>query len=492
MERSTGVPARSPLRRYLLLLLVLAPALTGCTAWRSYPAQAFPSAVYHNPRGGQEPINFLHLRQDPPPVHLLGPDDVLGIYIEGVLGQADEAPPVHFPENGDIPPAVGYPIPVREDGTLSMPLVPAMHVSGLTLPQAEAEIRKAYTVGKRILAEDRARIIVTLIRPRTYRVFVVREDITSKGVSVGPGGMILGSPKRGMVYPVDLPAYKNDVLNALAESGGLPGLEAKNEVTILRGAFNVSKGNAVAQLTSATEATDPEESGEPISRLACLLQEVSDSPFKFEEASPLGDCPIVAPAPVPGACPCPLAPQLIPPYVQGVHQDPDPGVAKIPLRLTPGMPPPEISEEDIILASGDVVFIESREAEVFYTGGLLQGGQFPIPRDYDLDVLGAMAMAGGSVASGASGAGGGTNFGGGYSRGIGVSFPPTRAIVVRQVNGQQISIRVDLRRALTDPSERILVEPNDLIMLEYKPLELIANIILSNVQLNYFLNSIGR
>ena len=454
-------------------------------------------------------------------MHLLGPDDVLGIHIEGVLGPLNEAPPIHFPERGDIPPAVGYPIPVREDGTLPLPMVSPIHVSGLTLAQAEEEIRKAYTVGKQILAGDQAPIIVTLIRPRTYRVFVVREDITSRGVSLGPGEMILGSAKRGMVYPVDLPAYKNDVLNALAESGGLPGLEAKNEVTILRGAFNVSKGvskgNAVAQLTSATEATDlqatdkevtdlevtnlevtdlevtnPDVTGEPISRLACLLQEVDDSPFNLERTVPGGNCPVVAPAPIPGACPCPLTPQLMPPYLGGVPQDPDPGVTKIPLRLTPGSPAPEISEEDIILASGDVVFIESREAEVFYTGGLLQGGQFPIPRDYDLDVLGAIAMAGGSVASGASGAGGSTSFGAGYSRGIGVSFPPTRAIVVRQVNGQQISIRVDLRRALSDPSERILVEPNDLIMLEYKPLELIVNIILSNVQLNYFLNSIGR
>ena len=89
MERSSGVPAISPLRRYLLCLLILAPAFTGCTAWRSLPAQNFPSAVYYSPRGNQEPINFLHLRQDPPPLHLLGPDDVLGIYIEGVLGLAD-------------------------------------------------------------------------------------------------------------------------------------------------------------------------------------------------------------------------------------------------------------------------------------------------------------------------------------------------------------------------------------------------------------------
>jgi protein involved in polysaccharide export with SLBB domain len=466
----------------------------GCTAWRSLPASAFPSAVSHSPRGGQEPINFLHLRQDPPPVHLLGPDDVLGIYIEGVLGLSDEAPPVHFPQNGDIPPAIGYPIPVREDGKLSMPFVPPIPVSGLTLAQAEEEIRKAYTVRQRILAEDRARIIVTLIRPRTYRVFVVREDTTAPGVRRGdsPGELVLGSGKRGEVHAVDLRAYENDVLHALSETGGLPGLDAKNEVTILRGAINVSKGRSGVQPTSALETPDVEEAHAPVSRLASLLQEVSDSPFQLEGAVPGDDVPVAVPTPTPGLCPCPLAPQLLPPNLEGVLDSPEAGVVKIPLRITPGMPAPEVSEEDIILNAGDVVFIESREAEVFYTGGLLRGGQFPIPRDYDLDVLGAIAMSGGSVAAGASGAGSSTSFGTGYGRGIGVSFPPTRAIVVRQVNGRQISIRVDLRRALTNPSERILVEPNDLIMLEYKPLELIANIILSNVQINYFLNSIGR
>ena len=388
---------------------------------------------------------------------------------------------------------MGYPIPVREDGTLALPLVPATPVSGLTLAQAEDEIRKAYTEYKQILQKDRARIIVTLIRPRTYRVFVVREDTTAPGLRRGdaPGELVLGSGKRGEVHAVDLPAYENDVLHALSETGGLPGLDAKNEVTILRGAFSKRAGDEMAQLVSATEIVDVDQTGEPISRLAGLLQQVSDSPFQLEGSIPYPDGATLAPAPVPGACPCPLAPQLIPPNFQGGFQNRDPGIVKIPLRLPPGLPAPEISEDDIILNNGDVVFIESREAEVFYTGGLLRGGQFPIPRDYDLDVLGAISMAGGSVSAAASAAGGGSNWGLG-GRGIGVSLPPTRAIVVRQLNGQQISIKVDLKRALTDPSERILIEPNDLVMVEYKPIELIVNIILSNVQFNYFLNNIGR
>ncbi len=50
-------------------------------------------------------------------------------------------------------------------------------------------------------------------------------------------------------------------------------------------------------------------------------------------------------------------------------------IVRIPIRLSPGEPV-NIREQDIILCDGDIVFIESRETEVFYTGGLLGGGQY--------------------------------------------------------------------------------------------------------------------
>jgi hypothetical protein len=373
---------------------------------------------------------------------MLGPGDVLGIYIEGVLGQSDEPPPVHFPEAGDLPPAVGYPIPVREDGTLSLPLVPPIAAGGLTLAQTEEEIRKAYTVTQQILQPEQARIIVTLMRPRTYQVLVVREDTTAPSLwrSRSEGELILGSGKRGMTYTVELPAYENDVLHALSESGGLPGVDATNEVTVLRGGYGEAPSRPDVYLTS-------------------LLEDLDGSPFA--------------------------------PEISAEQFDRNRKVLKIPLRTYPGEPPPDITEDDIILNTGDIVFIESREAEVFYTGGLLNGGQYPIPRDYDLDVLGAIAMAGGSVAQAAGGAAGIGPIGGSFSRGVGSIFPPTRAIVLRTVNGRQTPIRVDLRRAVIDPRERILIEPNDFILLEYKPHELILNIVLNNLQFNYFLNNVN-
>jgi protein involved in polysaccharide export with SLBB domain len=445
---------------------------------------------------------------------MLGPEDILGIYIEGVLGDPEEPPPVHFPEDEDIPPAVGYPTPVREDGTLSLPLVPPIMVEGLTLAQAEAEVRNAYTIKRQILVPGRDRIIVTLMRRRTYQVLVVREDTTSTnyfpnwgGSNRNEGEYTLGSMQRGMTYTVELPAYENDVLHALSKSGGLPGLDAKNEVVILRGAFDTATGpNAllVSLLEDVAKADAPHTADG-----AVVIEDIAQAPANPGVGD--GDVPPLFIPNVPGDPNFAVPPGGMPP--QGVNGAPAapfdangipvapgagypgnllagapgrPQVLRIPMRAAPGQPLPQLTQEDITLRDGDILFIQSRDAEVFYTGGLLPGGQHVIPRDYDLDVLGAISMAGGSVGASA-GTGGGMGLGGGG--GVGSIFPPTQVIIVRTVNGRQMTIRTNIRTAVLDPRERILIIPNDLVMLEYTSCELIGNIILSNLQFNYFLNS---
>ena len=54
---------------------------------------------------------------------------------------------------------------------------------------------------------------------------------------------------------------------------------------------------------------------------------------------------------------------------------------------------PNFRPEDIGLRDGDIVYVDTRETDVYYTGGLLGGGEFNIPRDYDLDVLAAVSLA---------------------------------------------------------------------------------------------------
>ncbi|MEL7335351.1 MAG: sugar ABC transporter substrate-binding protein, partial [Planctomycetota bacterium] len=224
---------------------------------------------------------------------------------------------------------------------------------------------------------------------------------------------------------VKLKAYQNDILHALVETGGLPGLNAKNEVKILR-AKDASKRRRGDFLRNWAQA------------VACVQND-------------------------PCACP-PKPPE-------------DPSILKIPLRLPPGVIP-SLRPQDITLQDGDIVLIENRETEVFYTGGLLPGGEHPLPRDYDLDVLGAMALAGFNIGgSGRAGGGGGAGIGGiGGGAGAVGGVPPGQLYILRKTdcNGQ-IAIAVDLNRAINNPRHRPLVQPGDVLILQYRCEEELIN-----------------
>ena len=149
----------------------------------------------------------------------------------------------------------------------------------------------------------------------------------------------------------------------------------------------------------------------------------------------------------------------------------NPRITKIPIRLAPGETI-SFTEQDVILNAGDIVFIESRDTEIFYTGGLLGGGQFTLPRDYDIDVLDAIAIAQGQN----------NNRGGGGTNGLGfsalnqdVTISASNVIILRRLeNGTQVPIKVDLYRALRYPQERVLIRPGDYIILQYTPIEAVA------------------
>lgn len=149
----------------------------------------------------------------------------------------------------------------------------------------------------------------------------------------------------------------------------------------------------------------------------------------------------------------------------------NPRITKIPIRLAPGETI-SFTEQDVILNAGDIVFIESRDTEIFYTGGLLGGGQFTLPRDYDIDVLDAIAIAQGQN----------NNRGGGGTNGLGfsalngdVTISASNVIILRRLeNGTQVPIKVDLYRALRYPQERVLIRPGDYIVLQYTPVEAVA------------------
>ncbi|HLJ96154.1 MAG TPA: polysaccharide biosynthesis/export family protein [Gemmataceae bacterium] len=421
-----------PIVRFLPRIIVLAAwagLLSGCAALTNpvangIPVRRLPPELLGEPKEGARPLPLSLLRQQPAEPYRLGPNDVLGLWIEGVLGERNQIPPVNFPEARNLPPAVGFPIAIRSDGTVALPFVAPVPLSGKSIEEAEVAIRDAYRKGQ-ILQPGRERVLVSLLRRRTELILVFREDAgaagapsggagtttRSFGVTFGPGGTG-GSLKRGAGFAVDLPAYENDVLHALALTGGLPGLDAVNEVVIQRGYFQ-----------------------DAAQRDAVLSQ---------MHGLPAGCTPQAALAGSGGR------------------------MVRIPLRYRAGNVP-QIDPEAIVLHTGDIVYIEAREADYFYTGGLLPPGQFAIPRDYDLDILQAITLVGGPVVSGGLNP---INLAGTFVvNGIGFPSPSLVSIVRRTPGGGQVAIRVDLNRALRDPRERILIQPRDVLVLQETPTE---------------------
>ena len=435
--------------RLVVAVLLLCGSLCGCAAMtnpvsRGMGVHEVPPELLAQSKEGREPIPLLYLRQQPPEAYLLAPGDVLGVVIEGVLGDSGQAPPVNIDPSGKLAPSMGYPVPVREDGTVAIPLVKPLLVQGMTVPQAERAIVEAYTVTTKVLPADRARIMVTLTRPRETRVLVIREDSavgqlgvqTTGGVSsslVGGGVQMTGGFRRGTGETVSLPAYENDVLGALTRTGGLPGLDAANEIIIQRG--SPSRRHDLAGRTAMGRPDTFEQRGLP--GLGVPLQGAT-SPIE------------TVPAPLPQSL---ASGQL----EQGAE------IIRIPLSIRRGEPLP-FKPEEIILRAGDIVSIPARDTEVFYTAGLLGSGEHPLPRDYDLDVVKAISKIGGPILNGGQG---GNNLSGSVmSGGIGSPSPKLVSVLRRTPGGGQITIIVDLNRALTDPQASLLVKAGDILILQ--------------------------
>jgi hypothetical protein len=390
--------------------------LGGCAALTNpvadaVPVRSLPPEVLGESRSAAKPIPLPLLGQKRPTVYRVAAGDVLGIWIEGVLGERTQLPPVHISPSLQTglrrqPPALGLPVTVREDGTISLPLIPPLQVQGMTLREIEQAIRKAYTEPKNILPVENARIDVTLIQPRQYHVIVLRQE--SPGFTQGPLGNPLPAGKRGTGFAIDLPAYENDVLHALALTGGLPGLDTCNEIIVQRECFQ-----------------NPED--------AEVVRQQAEAQLRA------------------GAPPLDLAPS---------------NCVRIPLRWCPDKKLP-FKPADVILHNGDIVYLPARDTEVFYTGGLLPSAEHILPRDRDLDVVQAIAFVRGPLINGAFGT---NNLAGNLiNNGIGFDSPSLLVVVRRLPGCGQIPIRVDLNHALRDPRERILVQPGDLLILQEMP-----------------------
>ncbi len=424
-SRDTGdLPHAAPRRAWPagLLVLLLCAGASGCAALTNpvtdgVPVNRLPPELLASSKDDEVTIPLTLLGQKPPTVYRLAAGDVLGIWIEGVLGEAGLTPPLHLPpqvqirEQRRLPAALGYPVPVREDGTISLPWVAPVVVQGMTLGEVEGSIRRLYTVEKQVLKPGKDRIQVTLLDRRQHHVLVLRQE--SSAFITPIVGNVVSSGKRGTGHLVDLPEGENDVLHALVQSGGMPGLDAYNEVIVFRSCFRCDADRTA------------------------LLQQLEQAP------------------PEHGHC----LPGLGGPVVQ------------IPLRIHRGLSPP-VRPEDVVLHSGDVVFLEARDRDVFFTGGLLPPGEHVLPRDRDLDVVEAVSLVQGTLFNGAFST---SNLSGNLiAGGIGNPSPSLLTVLRRTPRGDRIPIRVDLGRALHDGRESILVQAGDVLILQEKPGEALA------------------
>jgi hypothetical protein len=126
----------------------------------------------------------------------------------------------------------------------------------------------------------------------------------------------------------------------------------------------------------------------------------------------------------------------------------------------------------VVLQTGDVVFIEARNDQLYYTGGLLPAGEHVLPRDHNLDVVQAVLQVRGPLFNGAFS----TNNLSGNLLLPGIGNPsPSLLVVLRQTpDGRQVPIQVDLSRAMLDARERILVQAGDVLILQETPGEGVA------------------
>lgn len=400
------------------------------------PARILPPELLAASREGYELIPLTLLRQKPPENYILASGDTLGVFVEGILGNSESAPPVNLPATPEEPPSIGYPFPIREDGTVSLPYVGKVKVAGSTVEQAEQIVIDEY-LKREILRPDDKRIIVTLLRPRTIRILVVRQDAPQRQVTLqndsllglGTSRTTIGGGESATGQVLELPAYQNDILTVLARTGGMPGLESTQEVTIQRGYWNGS--------------------------------------------SELMGCPPIADSSLALANADPNSPQTI----------------RIPLRTKGGVPP-QIRPEDILLNPGDIVTVQARKPQFFYTGGLLPANEYPLPADYDLTVVEAVLKVRGPLNNGAIN----SNNLSGNVLGAGVGNPsPSLLSVLRQTpNGGQVNIRIDLNEALRDPRENILVAAGDILIMQEAVDEAWTRYWTNAVQLNFFSNFLDR
>ena len=137
-------------------------------------------------------------------------------------------------------------------------------------------------------------MLVTLVRPRQIRILVIREDAPGSegiqqfntGVRGFTGNNVQVGRSRGTGDVVELPAYQNDILTALARTGGLPGTDAAAEVIVQRGQgkSGAPSDPPAYSFESLDKLTPIDFDGNEVIRIPLRIQPGESVPFNSPDA----------------------------------------------------------------------------------------------------------------------------------------------------------------------------------------------------------------
>jgi protein involved in polysaccharide export with SLBB domain len=231
---------RSPVA---IVCAALAGLSVGCAAVTNpvadgIPVRRLPAEVLGRPRADLKPIPLTVLRQREIETYTFEKGDVLAVVADNIIAPPGTVAPVKLPDAASDTAATGFPVPVGDDGSITLPQLPPIKVKGKTAAEVEALIKDTASGkngGPELVNAKNARVTVQLLKKREYTITVVREDL-QQTTATGVGGTVIGTTRRGNGFTLKLPAGENDVLHALNQTGGLPGLDAKDEIIIERAA----------------------------------------------------------------------------------------------------------------------------------------------------------------------------------------------------------------------------------------------------------------
>lgn len=468
--------------RFRHCLPIVVALLAGCYAPMhspGTPATDLPDEFRYPMRTMPQPINFSTLTAEQPFAYLLGSGDVLEIAIPDLIGPGQME---------------AIQVTVLEQGEISLPRVGPISVGGLSLADAQMQVNRALAAG--FLQNPRATL--RLVQKGTINVLVLGavkkpgvhglpryENDVAHALAAAEGfselaGEVVEVHRRDAFSPPGM-LHPPMAVPALAPGGNqlaLPPAQYAEPVPpppAPPATMPTPTQLPVLPISRAepTPVSAPQRATPPayIQRPTAPLPQSPQPPQPQQRVSPYGDYRQAPAAPRPkvrGQSPVEIPPGTLPGSPDWISTEPLRAVTHIPcaetaspiLRIPLRGDASWVRPEDVILHPGDVVIVPQKTQEVFYVVGPLSdqnrlrfavgdrdreiGSGLLLPRDREIDVVTAVAMAG-------------------YIDPI--ESPTTVTLHRVGPDGMPMLIIVDLIAARSDPQETLLVQPGDIIYL---------------------------